>query len=64
MTEMFSGCSSLIQLDISNFIIENECIIDYMFKNCSEELKEKASLQNKFVKIRYNYENEFLFEYI
>lgn len=35
MDQMFSGCSSLNSLDLSNFNTENVVIMDYMFCDCS-----------------------------
>ena len=38
---MFAGCSSLEELDISNFNTINVKKMKYMFSSCSKELKEK-----------------------
>ena len=39
MNEIFSGCSSLIELDLSNFKIHDNIPINYLFSGCSS-LKE------------------------
>ena len=45
MDYMFHKCSSLKLIDISNFIFKNVCV-EYMFTNCSNELKMKIKTQN------------------
>ena len=44
---MFAGCSSLKELNISNFIINNKTDVTKMFDECSDELKKKIKMQNK-----------------
>ena len=45
MDYMFHKCSSLKLIDISNFTFEN-VFVEYMFSNCSNELKMKIKTQN------------------
>ena len=40
-------CSSLIDLDITNFYIEPNTYIDDIFEGCTTELKDKIKQQNK-----------------
>ena len=48
MSCMFSGCSSLEELNLSNFNTNNVNDIYDMFYGCSDELKNKIKEQNKF----------------
>ena len=41
MTNMFSGCKSLRELNISKFKIYHDTDVRLMFNNCSEQLKNK-----------------------
>ena len=47
---MFLKCSSLKELDVSNFIINKDTYIIGMFEDCSNSLKEKVKSQNKALK--------------
>ena len=49
---MFFGCSSLINLDLSNFKINENTNTESMFVKCSEELKN--NLRNKYKYIKDN----------
>ena len=55
MSCMFSNCSSLKELNLSNFNTNNVTNMNYMFSRCSEQLK---------LKIKSQYENlqEMAFE--
>ena len=44
---MFKGCSSLTELNISNFNTNNVSYMFYMFNRCSDELKLKIKSQYK-----------------
>ena len=55
MSYMFQGCSSLKELDISNFDTKKIEDMSYMFSDCSEELKKKIKSQN----ITYIADNAF-----
>ena len=44
---MFNGCSSLKQLNLSNFNTINVTNMDYMFSKCSNDLKKKIRLENE-----------------
>ena len=44
---MFSGCSSLKELNLSNFNTNNVTHMSYMFSKCSDELKLKIKSQYK-----------------
>ena len=46
MREMFSGCFSLNELNLSNFNTNNVIDMSYMFSGCSDELKLK--IRNKY----------------
>ena len=46
MSDMFSGCSSLKELNLNNFNTNNVTNMRYMFSKCSDELKLK--LKSKF----------------
>ena len=41
MGYMFYGCSSLKKLNLSNFNTNNVTDMDYMFSECSEQLKDQ-----------------------
>ena len=47
---MFNGCSSLEELNISNFNINNSQNMRYMLKDCSDELKAKIKALNPKIK--------------
>ena len=47
MKDMFSYCSSLKELNISNFNTNNVTDMRYMFSKCSDELKLKIKNQYK-----------------
>ena len=55
---MFYDCSSLKEMDISNFIINENNNNQKMFFGCSDELKQKIKTQNK--KKRFMKKNIFL----
>ena len=44
---MFASCSSLKDLDISNFTIKEDTFISDMFIGCSDLLKEKVKTKIK-----------------
>ena len=48
---MFRECSSLKELNISNFNTNNVRHMTGMFDGCPDELKEKIKKQNKNIKI-------------
>ena len=52
MRNMFYGCTSLKELDISNFKINDDTITIDMFKDCPNELKEKLKNQKCFEKFK------------
>ena len=41
MSEMFSGCSSLKELNLTNFNTNNATNMSFMFNGCSDDLKRK-----------------------
>ena len=47
---MFSYCYNLIDIDISNFYIDDNTIIKNMFSKCQVELKDKIKMQNNKIK--------------
>ena len=50
MNQIFSGCSSLKELNLSNFNTNNIKYMNSMFKGCSslkDKLKMKIRIQNK-----------------
>ena len=47
---MFAECTSLTELNISNFNFSNIKYIEGMFSSCSDDLKEKVKGQNKNIK--------------
>ena len=47
MNLMFSECSSLKELNLSNFNTDNVINMKYMFHRCSDELKLKIRIQYK-----------------
>ena len=49
MDYMFHKCYSLKLIDLSNFNFENICV-EYMFSNCSNELKMIIKTQNMNIK--------------
>ena len=49
---MFLGCSSLKELNIANFNLNNVVDMDRMFLHCQEELKMKIRDQVKIIYIR------------
>ena len=50
---MFHRCSSLTELNLSTFNINNLTNVDDMFNGCSDELKNKIKeqIKNKFMDI-------------
>ena len=51
---MFEGCSSLKELNLSNFNTNNVINMNYMFSKCSEQLKLKIKSQyNNFQGIAF-----------
>ena len=50
MSLMFDGCSKLKELNISNFIINDETKVNNMFFGCSDNLKIKIKEQFKNLK--------------
>ena len=63
MSRMFSGCSTLKELNLNNFNTNNVTDMSYMFSKCSDELKLK--LKSKFNEFKeeafedYDYLNIF-----
>ena len=47
---MFSGCSSLNELNLKNFNTNNVSYINFMFFGCSDELILKLKTQYKNIK--------------
>ena len=47
---MFFGCSSLIEINLSEFYIYNVMEMNYMFSGCSDEFKKK--IKTTFKNIR------------
>ena len=45
---MFNGCSSLEELNLSQFHTDSVTNMDNMFSGCSEQLKMKMKSLNKF----------------
>ena len=52
MGEMFAKCTSLEELNIDNFYFNDETILEYMFSDLSEDLKNE--LRKRFNSYRYN----------
>jgi len=50
MNYMFYKCSSLTELNLDNFSINNETYITDMFNGCSAELKRKIKTKYKNLK--------------
>ena len=50
MSFMFSGCSSLKELNLNNFNTNNETDMSFMFRGCSDDLKRKIKSENKNIK--------------
>ena len=65
MREMFSRCSSLEEVDLSNLNINGFINTDNMFSECSEELKNKVknrctNLSSKaFEDLNYDLNNKY-----
>ena len=51
MRWMFYGCSSLVNLDVSNFIVNEGNDIKSMFLKCSDEFRNKIRIQNKNISL-------------
>ena len=47
---MFSGCSSLKELNLTNFNTNNVTNMDSMFSGCSNDLKRKIKSEYKNIK--------------
>ena len=47
---MFSGCSSLKELNLNNFNTNNVADMYCMFLGCSDDLKMKIKSENKNIK--------------
>ena len=50
---MFSNCISLKELNVSNFIINEEVSVNEMFLDCSLELLNKVRNQNDKLRDKY-----------
>ena len=50
MSYMFAGCSSLKELNLSNFNTTNVTDMRNMFSGCSEQLIKKIKAQYKIIK--------------
>ena len=50
MSWMFSGCSSLKELNLANFNTNNVTNLISMFSGCSDDLKRKIKSENKNIK--------------
>ena len=63
MESMFSGCSSLKELNLSNFNTNNVTNMVCMFSGCSVQFQDKIRSQYKNIKeeafIKYNIFNKF-----
>jgi surface protein len=47
---MFAECSSLKELNLNNFNINNVTDMSFMFNGCSDDLKMKIKSENKNIK--------------
>ena len=47
---MFYGCSSLKELNLSNFNTNNETYMGFMFSGCSDQFKNKIRSEYKNIK--------------
>ena len=52
MSCMFYGCSSLKELNLSNFNTNNATDMRWMFLGCSDYLKRKIKSENKNIKYK------------
>ena len=50
MSYMFSGCSSLNELNLINFNTNNVIDMIEMFRGCSDDLRRKIKSENKNIK--------------
>ena len=50
MSEMFRGCSSLSEINLSNFNTNNVTNMSGMFNRCSHKIKKKIKEQIKNIK--------------
>ena len=50
MSEMFCECSSLKELNLTNFNTNNVTDMSFMFKGCSDDLKRKIKSENRNIK--------------
>ena len=50
MSDMFSECSSLKELNLSNFNTNNVTNMRYMFSGCSDQFKNKIRTEYKNIK--------------
>jgi surface protein len=55
MSGMFSGCSSLKELNVSNFNTNNVTYISGMFSGCTDIFQNKIKAQYKNIKIEAFY---------
>ena len=55
---MFSGCSSLRELNLSNFNTNNVTNMECMFQGCSDQFKNKIRSEYKNIKEEAFYEEE------
>ena len=51
---MFYGCSSLKELNLSNFNTNNVKVMVFMFFGCSKDLKKNITSEDKKIKIAIN----------
>ena len=58
MNGMFHGCSSLKELNLSNFNTNNVINMSYMFSKCSDQLQDEIRAQYKNIKEEAFYEKE------
>ena len=47
---MFDGCSSLKEINLSNFNTNNVEYMSKIFFECSDALKKKIKLKNKYIR--------------
>ena len=58
MRSMFFGCSSLKELNLSNFNTHNVTNMNCMFSGCSDQFKNKIRSEYKNIKEEAFYEEE------
>ena len=61
MDYMFAGCSSLIELNLNNFNINDVTGVSWMFAECSDDLKRKIKSENKNIKVEAFYDYDYYY---